>query len=112
MRMVVPTFAPPEPNQAPVANAGPDQTISDKAKPGETVTLDGSASFDPDGVIVSYQWLENGQQIATGSTTTLSLPTGAHTITLRVTDDQGASSEDQLTVQIIKSGGGKGKGPH
>ena len=112
MRMVVPTFAPPEPNQAPVANAGPDQTISDKAKPGETVTLDGSASFDPDGVIVSYQWLENGQQIATGSTTTLSLPTGAHTITLRVTDDQGASSEDQLTLQIIKSGGGKGKGPH
>lgn len=114
LRMVVPTFpSPPPPNQAPIANAGADQTISDKGKPGETVTLDGSASFDPDGVIVSYQWLENGQQIATGSTATPSLPTGTHTITLRVTDDQGASSEDQLTVQIIKSGGGKGRGgPH
>ncbi len=43
----------------PVADAGPDQTVSDADGSGvETITLDGSASFDPDGTIVEYQWTE------------------------------------------------------
>jgi hypothetical protein len=39
-------------NAAPVANAGPDQTVDELA----VVTLDGSASTDPDGTIASYTW--------------------------------------------------------
>ncbi|MEO1049113.1 MAG: PKD domain-containing protein [Bacteroidota bacterium] len=39
-------------NAAPVADAGADQTVS----VGQTVTLDGLSSYDPDGTITSYQW--------------------------------------------------------
>jgi K319L-like, PKD domain len=51
-------------NQAPIADAGSDQTILEV---GVTVTLDGSGSSDPDDGIVSYLW----QQTA-GSTINLS----------------------------------------
>jgi len=39
-------------NQAPVADAGSDQTINE----GDTVYFDGSSSYDPDGTIVNYEW--------------------------------------------------------
>jgi len=43
----------------PRANAGPDQTVSDGDGNGvEIVTLDGSASYDRNGTIVSYEWKE------------------------------------------------------
>ena len=105
MRMVVPTLT-PDPNQPPIAEAGPDQNIQDKGKPGEErVTLNGSASYDPDGAIISHEWLENDEQIATGETATLKLPVGSHVITLRVTDDQSASSEDQVTIEVTPKNG-------
>ena len=51
------------PNTAPVANAGPDQTVTDADGNGtEAVTLDGTGSFDPDGTIASYDWSEGGDQ--------------------------------------------------
>ncbi|KPK24796.1 MAG: hypothetical protein AMK69_15625, partial [Nitrospira bacterium SG8_3] len=105
MRMVVSTLT-PDPNQAPNADAGEDEIVPDKGKPGEeNVTLDGSGSSDPDGHIISYEWRENDQQIATGETVTLKLPVGFHTITLRVTDNQYASSEDQVTIEVTPKNG-------
>jgi hypothetical protein len=44
-----------QPNKAPTANAGPDQTVSDADSSGsEVVVLDGSACDDPDGTIATY----------------------------------------------------------
>jgi hypothetical protein len=40
-------------NMAPVANAGPDQFVEKQT----LVTLDGSASFDPDSDALTYLWL-------------------------------------------------------
>lgn len=86
----------------PSANAGPDQRIADSdQQPGESVVLNGSASLDPDGTIVSYQWLDaSNQQIATGPTPTVRLADGQHTLTLLVTDNDGATDVDTVSVTI------------
>ncbi len=41
-------------NHAPVAEAGNDQSVSE----GSLVTLDGSASYDPDGEALTYIWVQ------------------------------------------------------
>jgi len=54
-------------NHAPSADAGSDQVVSE----GSPVTLDGSASFDPDGENLTYIWTRTGgpQVALTGDTT-------------------------------------------
>jgi hypothetical protein len=89
-------------NLPPTADAGPGQTVTDVDESGdEQVTLDGSASSDSDGSIAAYQWSEGGATIATGVSPTVVLAVGAHTITLTVTDDGGATDADQVTVVVL-----------
>ena len=48
-------------NNPPVSDAGPDQTV----RPGQTTTLNGTASYDPDGHTISYSWNQtSGPDIA------------------------------------------------
>src|SRR4051794_15543364 len=55
-------------NSAPTANAGAAQTVATRSQ----VTLDGSASIDPNGDALSYSWTltskPNGSQAALSST--------------------------------------------
>lgn len=86
-------------NLPPVANAGADQTVSD----GESVTLDGSGSSDPDGTIVSYEWDIDGDQITdyTGETVLdVPLGVGIHTVTLTVEDNEGATDSDDVVITV------------
>jgi calcineurin-like phosphoesterase family protein/K319-like protein/purple acid phosphatase-like protein len=93
-------------NQSPVANAGVDQTVTDTDGNGsQAVTLNGSASSDPDGTIASYVWKEGATQIATGATPAVTLAVGVHTITLTVTDNLGATATDTMVATVNAAGG-------
>jgi signal transduction histidine kinase len=91
-------------NQPPVARAGPSQS----AAPGDLVSLDGSASFDPDQDAISYQWTQ-----IQGTAVTLSDPAKANptfmapaastdvVLRLRVKDALGVwSSPDEVSVFV------------
>jgi DNA/RNA endonuclease G (NUC1) len=86
-------------NDAPVANAGADQTL--ECAGGLTaVTLDGSASSDLDGDTLSYEWRDGATPLGTGAVLNTSLAFGTHNITLKVTDPSGAFSEDIVSINI------------
>jgi thermitase len=88
-------------NAPPVAAAGVDQTVTDEDGDGVAlITLDGSASSDPDGKIASYEWSEGSTVLGLAATQSVWLPVGAHTLTLEVTDDAGASSTDSVVVTV------------
>ncbi len=90
-------------NQAPNADAGNDQIVS----PGALVTLDGSASSDPDGDPLTFFWRQTGGA-AVSFTPTLSRTTfiaaspGALTFTLTVTDTGGLAHSDSVVITVEK----------
>lgn len=85
-----------------MANAGADVSVEDADRNGsEDVQLVGSASTDPDGSIASYLWREGSTTLSTGDNPVVSLSTGVHTITLVVTDDDGATATDTVVVAVL-----------
>ena len=103
------TVQTPAANQPPIANAGVDQIVTDAEGDGETVTLNGSASSDPDGTItiVSYEWDIDGDGSAdrTGVTTSYDFAVGTHTVTLKVTDNEGLTDTDQVNITVQTEAG-------
>jgi hypothetical protein len=89
----------PVTQQPPVANAGPDQTISAGDACNVSTALDGSASSDPDGEALNYYW-SGPFGFATGVRPTVTLPVGSHEVRLVVLDGQGTGSEDRTQVTV------------
>jgi len=90
-------------NKAPVANAGPDQSVSK----GALATLDGSASTDPDNNILTYNWSAPAE--ITLSSTTAAKPTftapdvmtdRTFAFSLVVNDGMVNSTTDQLFITV------------
>jgi LmbE family N-acetylglucosaminyl deacetylase len=93
-------------NRPPVVNAGLDQAVAGGTK----VSLDGSASFDPEGTGLAYRWIQvDGPPVALSGAAsvqpTFAAPTGvvvSKTLTfeLVVADDLGWSVPDSVSVVI------------
>jgi len=92
-------------NLPPLANAGPDQTVT----AGQQVTLNGTGSSDPNGDPLTYNWCLKGRP--QGSTATLSgantaQPTftpdiaGSYVFCLTVSDGQAGSASDSVVVEV------------
>lgn len=87
--------APTGENKLPTANAGGDINIFGANK----VTLDASGSSDVDGSIVEYTWSEGAVVLGKGvKLSDLSFAEGAHTITLTIKDNLGATATDTLAI--------------
>jgi uncharacterized delta-60 repeat protein len=102
-------------NSPPVANAGPNQSVSVS----QTVTLDGSGSTDVDVDPLTYAW--SFVSVPAGSTATLSdpkavMPTfvadeeGTYTVQLIVNDGSEDSASDTVTITATQAPANKGGG--
>ncbi len=96
------TVLPAAVNQPPQAFAGADQTIT---LPTNSTTLFGSGS-DADGIVASYQWTKLSGPSATltnANSATLTITDmleGVYTLRLTVTDDNGATNNDDVVVTV------------
>jgi len=69
---------------------------------GSQITFDGSDSFDPDGSIVSYEWTFGDGNVGTGMNPTHTYGvSGTYNVSLKVTDNEGASNFSDTTATII-----------
>ncbi len=96
------TFTTPA-NDPPVADAGTDQSVA----PGAPVTLDGSASSDPNSDSLTYSWTQiGGENVVLDDSSTVSptftapAVTGTLTFRLTVTDTGVLSDSDEVTITV------------
>jgi len=95
------------PNRPPVANAGPDQTIT---LPNNIAILDGTKSTDPDNNISNYDWtiisgpnsfnINNKNAVQTQVT---NLDAGIYQFELKVTDAGGLIDKDTILIIVTQA---------
>jgi len=92
------------PNQPPVAAAGNSIVMT---LPTNATTLDGRVSYDPDGSIVSWQWILISGPAApvivnpdAAVSAVNNLIQGTYSFRLTVTDDAGATASDEVQVIV------------
>jgi PKD repeat protein len=89
-------------NQPPVASltATPSATTV-----GVTIVMSGAGSSDPDGTIASYSWTFGDGTSGSGAVVSKSYSAaGTYTVTLKVTDNAGATSSTTSSVTIVNGG--------
>jgi hypothetical protein len=89
-------------NTPPIAAAGGDRQEEADVPDGAWVTMDASASYDPDGDALTYLWLANGLE-EEGMLATFEMPlqVGVNEVTLIVTDEHGAYSSDTALITVV-----------
>jgi hypothetical protein len=92
----------------PVAKAGTDAAIY---TPTDSVTLDGSASIDPDGKTLFYQWAKisgpdtfNIVNASAVRTTVKNLKWGTYKFQLQVTGSNNLSAKDTVQIRVVGPG--------
>jgi len=95
-----PPAAPPGPsNKNPIADAGGPYQGFVKTE----IKFDGSRSYDPDGNITKWFWVFGDNTNGTGKTVRhVYSKAGAYTVTLTVTDNEGATNIDTTTCVIAQ----------
>jgi hypothetical protein len=91
--------AQPDVQNPPVANAGPDQSVQAGPDCMAAVTLDGSASSDLDGEDLTSIWTGPFGAVV-GTSPTVTLAAGTHTLTLFVQDGQRSAATDTVVVTV------------
>lgn len=102
--LIITTFPYAASTEAPLADAGLDQTVTK----GATVQLDATGSRDPDGSIEAFQWeilAPDGQSLTPecatcGQTTSTAVEVGTYEVIITVTDDDGHTANDTLYVEV------------
>ena len=95
--------APEQPNDPPIADAGADVELTCAPSAGMSVTLDGTASSDPNGDALTYSWAATGIVFddPSSATPTALFPPGTTTVTLTVDDGNGGSDTDDVQVTVV-----------
>ena len=90
-------------DQPPVANPGPALTTAGTSGQGAKVTLNGSASSDPQGYPLTYSWtgpFPEGNGVVTGVSPTVTMPMGASQVTLVVNDGEFDSAPASQAITV------------
>jgi hypothetical protein len=89
-------------NEPPIAKADPDAAGFLLTGTTGTVTLDGTASWDPEGMPLSYAWSREEQLVSTEAKFTTELPLGEYTFTLVVNDGRNDSVPTDVHASVTK----------
>jgi len=89
------------PNVAPTASLASSQV---QAFRDVLISFDADGSNDSDGTIESYEWDFGDSTTASGSSTTHSYSSiGDYTVTLTLTDNEGAQATDSIVISIVNA---------